>query len=70
MVKFAPIYVGVVRGVATWHGHMMLHVMVVMYIIIFRVQNWLICLVEHKSPELLKAAPKNLLSKPVPLYVI
>ena len=26
-----PIYVGVVRGVATWHGHMMLHVMVVMY---------------------------------------
>ena len=23
---------------------------------------------EHKSPELLKAAPKNVLSKPVPLY--
>ena len=25
---------------------------------------------EHKSPELLKAAPKNLLSKPVPLGVL
>ena len=23
---------------------------------------------EHKSPELLKAAPNNVLSKPVPLY--
>ena len=61
MVNFAPIYVGVVRSVATW---LMLHVMVV----ILKVRNWLICLMEHKSPELLKAAPKNLLSKPVPLY--
>ena len=24
----------------------------------FRAQKWLICLMEHKSPELLKAAPK------------
>ena len=31
MVNFAPICVGVVRGVATWHGHMLLHDMVVMY---------------------------------------
>ena len=36
-------------------------------VVIFTVKNWLICLLEHKSPELLKAAPKNLLSKPVPL---
>ena len=34
MVNFAPlqlICVGVVGGVATWHGRIMLHVMVVMY---------------------------------------
>ena len=35
-LKFSqPIYVGVVRGVATWYGRMMSHIMVVM----FRVQK-------------------------------
>ena len=57
---------GVVRGVATWHGHMVLHVMVVMYNH-FQGTKLGDFLMEHKSPELLKTAPKNLLSKPVPL---
>ena len=60
MVKFAPLC-GCGQGVAIWRGHMMLHFMVVMYNHFQGTKR----LMEHKSPELLKAAPKNLLSKPV-----
>ena len=49
---------GVVRGVDTWHGHMMLHFMVVVY-------NHF----EGTKLANLSSPPKNLLSKPVPLYL-
>ena len=44
---------------------MVLHVMVVMYNHFQGTKLANLSYMKHKSPELLKAAPKNLLSKPV-----
>ena len=58
---------GVVRGVATLHDHMMYMVILVMYDHFHGIKS-LFCPMEHKFPAVNKKYPQNLLSKPVPLY--
>ena len=58
---------GVVRGVATLHDHMMYMVILVMYDHFHGIKS-LFCPMEHKFPAVNKKCPQNLLSKPVPLY--
>ena len=60
---------GVVRGVATLHDHMMYMVILVMYDHFHGIKS-LFCPMEHKFPAVNKKCPQNLLSKPVPLYII
>ena len=57
---------GVVRGVATLHDHMMYMVILVMYDHFHGIKSF--CPMEHKFPAVNKKCPQNLLSKPVPLY--
>ena len=58
---------GVVRGVATLHDHMMYMVILVMYDHFHGIKS-LFCPMEHKFPAVNKKCPQNLLSKPVPVY--
>ena len=58
---------GVVRGVATLHDHMMYMVILVMYDHLHGIKSPF-CPMEHKFPAVNKKCPQNLLSKPVPLY--
>ena len=59
---------GVVMGVATWHGHMMLHVMVVTY---NHFQGTKLANLSYGaliSRIIQNCPPRKVLSKPVPLY--